>query len=1003
MRSERWVAFGVVISILVIGCKPLLAEEVLFCIGAPNGLTTDFGLGNESYAPYAERFPEPIQFRVGVSALTEWPFIHPAPRDAWAGGGVHTHSIIFDNPEAQTEMWYLHVGILDAHASERSRVIVGVNGEDLPEQRAPGGRTQLAHHPSMFGTPSTLTFPISAGLLKHGVNTITIRLEDESWLVYDYVALAKQEAPPAHALPSDEDLLEAFLNGPLNNIDEIVFAVRQRGKDSHWYANFGYFADSSDRLTYGNGGRLDILNVHTGALRSLINDPSGGVRDPQVHYDGETILFSYRPGGTAYYHLYTINKNGSELRQITDGPYDDIEPTYMPDGRIMFVSSRANRWVNCWLTQVAVLYRCNADGSNIEMISPNVEHDNTPWLLPDGRIMYTRWEYINRSQVDYHHLWTTNPDGTNQMVFYGNMHPGILMIDAKPVPDSPLVVASFSPGHGINEHDGVIMLVDPRLGPDEMRAARPVSRNAPVYRDPWAFNENSFMAVQGHHLMLFDDKGQEVILHSLPETDIQAKLELHEPRPIASRPEERIIADRVQPEKETGSMLLVDVYHGRNMEGVKPGEIKKLMVIESLPKPINYTGGMDPLTYGGSFTLERALGTVPVHPDGSAYFELPAKRPVFFLALDENDMSVKKMNSFTTVQPGEVMSCVGCHEDRLETPDLAAYPIPRAFQGPPSRIEPLPDYLPDVPDFPRDIQPILDRNCIGCHDYEQTALGGPYAGGILLTGDHGPMFSHSYFTMTVQELFKDNRNQPISNLPPRTIGSSVSSIFEYTDGAHYDVVLEATERAIMRHWIDHGAPYPGTYAALGGGSIGGYFQNTKNNVDFDWPTTRAGAEVMERRCLSCHTGHRVLPMALADEREISFWRFEITDPRMPLSRHIVFNLSRPEKSLLLMAPLHLDDGGLSLCHDDDGSVVGIFTSREDPDYKTLQAMIEAGREYLEKIKRFDMPGYQPPMPYIREMRRYGILPDDFHDDTPVNYYDLDRNYWRSFWYKTSAR
>ena len=111
------------------------------------------------------------------------------------------------------------------------------------------------------------------------------------------------------------------------------------------------------------------------------------------------------------------------MRQLTDGPFDDIEPTYLPDGDIVFCSSRCNRWVVCWKVPVAILYRCDADGGNIRMLSSNAVTENTPAVLPDGRLLYTRWEYVDRSQLCYHHLWTINPDGTGQMTYFGNMHP----------------------------------------------------------------------------------------------------------------------------------------------------------------------------------------------------------------------------------------------------------------------------------------------------------------------------------------------------------------------------------------------------------------------------------------------------------------------------------------------------------------------------------------------------------------------------------------------------
>jgi hypothetical protein len=228
------------------------------------------------------------------------------------------------------------------------------------------------------------------------------------------------------------------------------------------------------------------------------------------------------------------------------------------------------------------------------------------------------------------------------------------------------------------------------------------------------------------------------------------------------------------------------------MAGINPGEIRKLLVLESLPKPINYTGGMDPLSYGGTFTLVRILGTVPVEADGSACFELPANRAFFFVALDESSLSVKRMQSFCSVAPGEVLSCVGCHENRSQSyqagRDLAA------LRRPPSPVTPAAG-LPEVIDFPRDVQPILDRRCARCHDTDRPTGAtrpeeGPRAGGVLLSGDRGPMFSHSYFELTIRRQFSDGRDDPRSNYPPRALGSTASPLLKKLDGEHYGVRME---------------------------------------------------------------------------------------------------------------------------------------------------------------------------------------------------------------------
>lgn len=813
-------------------------------------------------------------------------------------------------------------------------------------------------------------------------------------------------------------LLERFLAGPMKDAGEVVLAVRQPGKDRHWYGNFSYYAEDPNRKTYGEGGRLCRLNLATGRITVLLDDPKGGVRDPQVNYEGKKILFSYRRGGAPNYLLHEINVDGTGLRQLTFGDYDDIEPSYLPDGGIVFVSSRCKRWVPCWLTQVAILHRCDADGRNIRALSSNVEHDNTPWPLPDGRLLYTRWEYVDRSQMDYHHLWTINPDGSGQMVYFGNLHPGTVMIDAKPIPNSDKIVASFSPRHGIREHSGDITVVDPKAGPDALASARRISQGSWFrvdgqgkmiispggwFRDPWAFSEDCFLAAQGASLVVMDGQGNQQTIFTLPPADRAAGLQCHEPRPLSAQAREHLVQPRIDLAQSTGRLILADVYEGRNMAGVGPGEIKKLLVLEQLPTPIHYTGGPEPISDLGTFTLERIVGTVPVEPDGSAYFELPALRSLFFVVLDEHDLAVKRMQSFVTVQPGEVTSCVGCHEQRTRAPRLTAKPLLQAVRRPPSRIEPVAD-VPDVMDFPRDIQPILDALCVACHGYERTALGGPRAGRLILSGEAGPLFSHSYSMMTKAGLFSDGRSAPRSNYAPRTLGSSASRILKMLDGSHYGVRATAAQIKTLRLWIDTGAAYAGTYAALGTGMIGNYAEQEQINFDTDWPTTKAGAAVLARRCAECHDQEgRRLPTSLSDERGASFWEPQVDNPRLNTSRHIVFNLSRPEKSLLLLAPLATSAGGWSLCRDPESNQpANLFPDTTDPDYQTLLAMCAAGRDQLAQVKRFDMPGFRPRADWVRELKRYEILPPTFQPGDPVDVYATEQRYWRSLWYQPVA-
>jgi len=794
----------------------------------------------------------------------------------------------------------------------------------------------------------------------------------------------------------DPQVLKRALAGPLAHVDEVVFAVRVPGHD-HWYANFGYYSAPRNeyppqrapggqvklREAFKNGGRLYKLNLWTKKLTALLDDCKGAVRDPQVHYDGRRILFSYRKGDEPYYNLYEIDADGSNLKQLTSGPHNDIEPTYLPDGGIMFCSDRCNRYVNCWITPVATLHRCDADGSNIRAISTNIEHDNTPWVLPDGRVIYMRWEYVDRSQGAFHHLWTTNPDGTRQMTFYGNMRPGYAMLDAKPIPGTTKVVASFSPGHGKHEHQGHVTIVDSGTGPDDLASARRVSRGAAVFRDPYPFGENAFLVARDRQILVMDGRGRTEELYALPKT--MTAVWCHEPRPVLPRPREPVPSSSVA-RRRSGQLVLQDVHVGRKMQSVRRGEIKKLLVLEQLPKSVNFSGGPWPISNGGTFTLARILGTVPVEDDGSAYLELPALCSIFFVALDEHDLSVKRMHSFLTVQPGEVTSCVGCHEPR-ETAPLATSPQPKALRRPASRIQPIAD-VPDVIDFPRDVQPILDRHCVRCHNSEK------YAGRVNLTGDHTPLFCESYWAIIQRGLIADGRNA-YGNSAPRAVGSSASRLLKKLDGSHQGVRATALEVKTVRLWIESSAVYAGTYAALGSGLF----------------PVKLPAKTIVRRCAGCHgheaKGRRIAGQStyfrfgkkgkpepivstfhhLRDVRAyVGYYKFGYARPPQSLC-----NLSHPAKSPLLRAPLAKAAGGLSLCKGD------VFKDTSDADYQELLAAIDGASKKMHAETRFNMPGFRPNDYYLHQMQRYGVI-DEVALRGPLDPYTLDRAYWRSFWH-----
>ena len=810
-----------------------------------------------------------------------------------------------------------------------------------------------------------------------------------AWSAFCAVSAAAKRTP---------DLLGRLLADRRAGVEEIVFAVRGAGR-GHWYETFGNDAKMGGWRHGRGGGRLCRLNLRDGRVTTLLADAQGGIRDPHVHYDGGKILFSYRKGTAHTHHLYEIDIDSRRLRQITDGPWDDIEPVYSPTGDLLFISSRCKCYVPCWCTQVAILYRCGPGGKNIRPISSNTEHENTPQILPDGRVMYTRWEYIDRNNVAFHHLWTVNPDGTGQMTFFGNMHPNGVYIDAKPIPprpgsgraQTPKILMVYSPGHGRSEHQGRIAIVDPARGPDDQPAMRFLTKGA-NYRDPYPLTPEIYLVASGKQLLLMDARGNTQPVYTLRDGD--ASLWVHEPQPLRPRPRERVIPDRTDPRKTTGWMFLADVTRGRSMSGVKPGEIKKLLILEPLPKPISFNGWMGPVSFKRSYFIKRILGTVPVEPDGSAYFQVPALRSVLFVAMDGADRAVKHMRSFTSVMPGEVVGCVGCHENRTEVPP-AGRRTPSAAGKPIAKITPIPG-IPGVLDFPRDIQPILDRHCVKCHNYDKKR---PPPKDLPLIGAKGPWFSHSYFALIRNGYGSVESWRRLAVDPPRKYGSGAARLIKIIEGGHNKTKLSPSERRLFRLWIDCNSPFAGTYAALGTGMV----------------PLLVSKDVLTRRCAGCHApakrggmprfkesyGHE--PWFARNYATADNWKALRRELPMlgdhPAGAERLYNLTTPEKSPILLAPLAKTAGGWGICRPRPTGPAAVFTGVGDPDYRRILYDIRATKQALDDIKRFDMPGFRPSPHYIREMKRYGILPPAFDPaGDRLDVYATDEKYWRSLWW-----
>ncbi len=780
-----------------------------------------------------------------------------------------------------------------------------------------------------------------------------------------------------------DGLAERMLAGPLRDVEEVVFAVRGPGREWHFYGNFGYKCDSTRRVMYGGGpGKLCRLHLRTGEVTEILSDEQGAVRDPTVHYSGQKVLFSYRKGGSEDYDLYEIDIDGSNLRRLTGDKWDDMEPCYLPDGGIVFTSSRCRRWVPCLDTQVAILYRCDGDGSNIRRLSANVETESTPWVLPDGRVIFMRWEYVHRGVMEFHHLWTVNPDGTGQMTFFGNMYdrgyPGfredVLMTEPRPIPGSGKIAAIFCDKHGRSEHRGHLTLVDAAKGPDHPAGARKVTESFPfhpdpgydipteAWRDPYPITEDCYLIASHQGLYVMNARGEFDLLYELPTR--RSSVWLHEPRPLRPRPREPILPDRTDWSQPTGTLSLSEVHTGRNMPGVEAGDIEELLILEVLPVPVHFGTGKDSL--GGVHNLRRVIGTVPVAKDGSAHFEVPALRALVFVAMDGEGKAVKRMNSFVTVMPGETTGCVGCHEQRTLAPPPVSAKMPLAMRSAPASPEPVPG-SPDIVDFTEHVQPVLDKHCAGCH-----RPGKPGGEKMDLRDVRYLTFSRSY--RNLRRPWNVNMNG--SNAKPYAKGTGSSKLIDLLAAGHHDVKLSEGEWNTIRMWVETGAPYAGTTGAMG--------YDTLREIPID----RDG--VIERKCLSCH--------AKKDRRgRVQPW------PGAALRVGRDLNLTHPLESRLLRRPLARSAGGEATVEPGAkkdkrrGGHVIVFRRADDPDYKALQ------REVLECVERLEAMGwygtkrFRPNEYWIREMIRYGVLPADFDaQNDPIDPYEVDRRYFRLF-------
>ncbi len=668
---------------------------------------------------------------------------------------------------------------------------------------------------------------------------------------------------------------------------KILFVKRYTYAPGWYYAEFmraGRF-----------GGNLCVLSLDTGEVVELVPSLAGGIFDRyDLSFDGRRVVFGYKAAPGRGFRLYEVGIDAEGLRQLTFDPpdeeariarywhprykpsgvyrhhTDDFHPCYLPDGGICFASTRCEQGVLCDqgdTLSVNVLYRINGDGSGMRRLSQGALSESTPSVMNDGRILYTRWEYVDKGVIAVQALWAMRPDGSGSCEIYGNEieFPPVL-IHARAIPgtnDQFVCTATMHHPFAV----GPLLRIDARrdirthapirsLTPDtnlsiegiggfphgenytHWKNGRWVADNVgPLFAEPYPLSHPASGACAGkfflvtcnpdrpwndaaaYGLYLIDRFGNRVKLYSDP------NISCWQPMPMAPRAKPAVVAPRVPRESDgagpkEATLVLSDVYRG--LEGVERGTIKYLRILEQVPRPWSARrfwpadeglGQHAIISMNAHIFVKVHHGVVPVHGDGSARFIVPAERNLFFQALDENFMEVQRMRSFVNLQPGESRSCIGCHEPRWQAPPPA---LPRAMRLPAARPAPQPgETVPRPIHYVTDVQPIFDRHCVSCHRPDKQD------GGLDLSGELTTWFNRSYEQIMAKKLVayiqEFHGPQPraqktnVVPLPPKALGSHASRLIEIIRQGHYDAALSDEEMARLVTWADANAPYYGSY------------------------------------------------------------------------------------------------------------------------------------------------------------------------------------------------
>jgi hypothetical protein len=615
----------------------------------------------------------------------------------------------------------------------------------------------------------------------------------------------------------------------LEPLQKLLFVKRHPFEPSHNYSD--YF-DSA----YRAGGGIFILDIPRDAgslvpeqatLMPLFDAGPGIARNPMADFDLNRIYFSYRPSKDGYYHVMSMNPDGSDLRQLTDGPFQDLFPCPLPDGDVAVISTRCKARFICWRPQASVLFRMKPDGSEFRPLSfANL----TEWatsVMADGRIIWTRSEYQDKGADFGHTIWAIHPDGSHPELIFGNtiIQPNGYA-NGRQVPGTQEFSCTLISHFG--DLNGPIALVDTAKGRFNPKAITSLTPEVPwpgmwpdneCFREPYPISRDYFLCAHAPRkkfgLYVIDRYGNRELLYLDPSLSSMGVT----PFRVQTKPP--VLAENdplVAQQPDTGEFILQDVYAGISPV-VTRGSVKYLRVVEEVratldqmpdgtyrsdhpefqdwyATPVHKVSGPNGWP---TYVAKASHGIVPVEPDGSVHFTAPAGKVLYFQALDENFNELQRMRSVVQIQPGEVRSCIGCHEDRQQAPAIVQRPRAHGPQ-PLEKAE-----WEGIPfSYEKVVQPVLDKHCIRCHDNNHPK-GLDYRG--ILDEDKVP---RSYRTLIERGLvhYADMgwNSGGCEKIEPLSLGTLKSPLWQALNAGHENITLDRDETLRIKTWIDLNCP-----------------------------------------------------------------------------------------------------------------------------------------------------------------------------------------------------